>query len=116
MLFRSDRSFDFSAARVTASIDESLARLGVDHVDIVQCHDIEFVPLQPIVDETLPALRRAVEAGKARFVGITGLPPALIMSGGAAVKPAPMPDLHFEMVDTLVFDGLLRLQADRAVR
>src|SRR4051812_27890784 len=36
------QDFDFSAARVTRSVDESLARLSVGHVDIIQCHDIEF--------------------------------------------------------------------------
>ncbi len=66
--------FDFSAARVTSSVDESLARLGVDFVDVIQCHDIEFGDLSQIIHETIPALRRVVDAGKARFVGITGLP------------------------------------------
>lgn len=66
--------FDFSAARVTKSVDESLARLGVDYVDLIQCHDIEFGSLDRIIDETLPALRRVVESGKARRIGITGLP------------------------------------------
>lgn len=66
--------FDFSAARVTRSVDESLARLGVEYVDLIQCHDIEFGDLDQIINETVPALRRVVESGKARFVGITGLP------------------------------------------
>lgn len=66
--------FDFSAQRVTRSVDESLARLGTEYVDIIQCHDIEFGGLNQIVEETLPALRAVVQAGKARFVGITGLP------------------------------------------
>jgi len=69
-----DAEFDFSAARVTASVDESLARLNVDYVDLVQCHDIEFGSLDQVVNETLPALRRLQQQGKARFVGITGLP------------------------------------------
>ena len=56
--------FDFSAKRVAESIDVSLHRLGTDHLDIVLCHDIEFVPMQQIVDETLPALRRARDAGR----------------------------------------------------
>ena len=68
------KEFDFSAARVRRSVDESLARLKVGHVDIIQCHDIEFVSLDQIISETLPALREIVRAGKARFVGITGLP------------------------------------------
>ena len=41
--------FDFSAKRVTASVDESLARIGVDHIDLIQCHDIEFGDLDQIV-------------------------------------------------------------------
>ncbi|BCM88244.1 pyridoxal 4-dehydrogenase [Abditibacteriota bacterium] len=67
-------NFDFSAGRVTKSVDESLSRLGVDYVDLIQCHDIEFGDLNQIVEETLPALRAVVQGGKARFVGITGLP------------------------------------------
>ncbi len=66
--------FDFSAARVAESVDVSLHRLGTDHLDIVLCHDIEFVPMQQIVDETLPALRRAQAAGKVRFIGFSGYP------------------------------------------
>ena len=37
-------------------------------------HDIEFVPMQQIVDETLPALRKAREQGKIRFIGFSGYP------------------------------------------
>ena len=66
--------FDFSAKRVAESIDVSLHRLGAGHLDIVLCHDIEFVPMQQIVDETLPALRRAQAAGKVRFIGFSGYP------------------------------------------
>jgi aryl-alcohol dehydrogenase-like predicted oxidoreductase len=66
--------FDFSAKRVAESIDVSLHRLGTDHLDIVLCHDIEFVPMQQIVDETLPALRKAQQAGKVKCIGISGYP------------------------------------------
>jgi aryl-alcohol dehydrogenase-like predicted oxidoreductase len=66
--------FDFSARRVAESIDVSLHRLGTDHLDIVLCHDIEFVPLPQIVEETLPALRRARDAGKVRWIGFSGYP------------------------------------------
>src|SRR5437016_11006201 len=50
--------FDFSARRVAESVDVSLHRLGTDHLDIILCHDIEFVDMRQIVDETLPALRQ----------------------------------------------------------
>ena len=66
--------FDFSARRVVESVDISLERMGVDHLDICLCHDIEFVDMQQIVDETLPALRKVQQQGKVRFVGISGYP------------------------------------------
>lgn len=66
--------FDFSAKRVTDSLDESLARLQVDYVDVLLCHDIEFVSLAQIVNETLPALYKIQAQGKARFIGVSGLP------------------------------------------
>lgn len=66
--------FDFSARRVAESVDVSLHRLGTDHLDIVLCHDIEFVEMQQIVDETLPALRKIQHQGKVRFIGFSGYP------------------------------------------
>ncbi|HZJ16017.1 MAG TPA: aldo/keto reductase [Chthoniobacteraceae bacterium] len=66
--------FDFSAKRVAESVDVSLHRLGTDHLDIVLCHDIEFVPMQQIVDVTIPALRKAQRAGKVRYIGFSGYP------------------------------------------
>ena len=65
---------DFSARRVAESVDVSLHRLGTDHLDIILCHDIEFVQMQQIVDETLPALRQAQRQGKTRFIGFSGYP------------------------------------------
>jgi L-galactose dehydrogenase len=66
--------FDFSAARVTRSVDESLARIGVDYIDFIQVHDMEFGDLDQIVNETIPALRQLQATGKVRFVGISCLP------------------------------------------
>lgn len=66
--------FDFSARRVVESVDISLHRMGVDYLDIMLCHDIEFVDMRQIIDETLPALRKVQQQGKVRFVGISGYP------------------------------------------
>jgi L-galactose dehydrogenase len=66
--------FDFSRKRVFESVDVSLHRLGTDHLDIVLCHDIEFVPMEQIVDETLPALRDIQRTGKVRYIGFSGYP------------------------------------------
>lgn len=66
--------FDFSAKRVAESVDVSLERMKVDHLDIVLCHDLEFVEMSQIVTETLPALRKQVAAGKVRYIGVSGYP------------------------------------------
>ncbi len=66
--------FDFSAKRVAESVDVSLHRLGTDHLDIILCHDIEFVEMQQIVDETIPALRKIQQQGKVKFIGFSGYP------------------------------------------
>ncbi len=74
-LGRYDRDhFDFSARRVAESVDVSLHRMGVDHLDVLLCHDIEFVDMAQIVQETLPAMRKLRDAGKVRFLGISGYP------------------------------------------
>jgi aryl-alcohol dehydrogenase-like predicted oxidoreductase len=66
--------FDFRAERVAESIDLSLERMGVEYLDIVLCHDIEFVDMSRVVEETIPALRRQVELGKVRWIGVSGYP------------------------------------------
>ena len=102
-----DDEFDFSAQRVKRSVDESLGRMGVDHIDIIQCHDIEYVSLDQIVEETIPALRQVQKPGKVGFVGITGFP--------LAIYPAIMDRIevdtvlsyaHYSMNDTTL-DGLI---------
>ena len=45
------------------------------YVFFLQIHDIEFAKsIDVIVNETLPALEKVRQAGKARFIGITGYP------------------------------------------
>lgn len=69
-----DDDFDFSAGRVGRSVRESLKRLRTDHLDLVQCHDIEFGDLDRITHETIPALLELRAAGLVRAVGVTGYP------------------------------------------
>ncbi len=59
------------------------------------------------------AIAGAVERMHRKLLARTGEKPALIMTGGAAVKLAPTLDLPFETVDTLIFEGLLQLQSHR---
>jgi L-galactose dehydrogenase len=68
------RDFDFSYQRILDSVDESLKRLKTDYVDLMQLHDIEFGSKEQVLNEAIPALQKIKASGKARFVGITGLP------------------------------------------
>ncbi len=65
--------FDFSAARIRRSMDESLRRLRTDYIDVFLAHDIEFVEAGQIVEEAIPTMRELQREGKARFIGVTGL-------------------------------------------
>ena len=71
-------TWDYSAKRVTDSVYESMERLGIDHIDLINVHDIEFQAameggLQKVVDETLPALVELKKKGVVGHVGITDL-------------------------------------------
>ncbi|MER8104478.1 aldo/keto reductase [Kitasatospora sp. NPDC094016] len=59
---------DGSPEHVRRSIDDSLRRLGTDHVDLYQLHRVD--PAVPI-EETWGALAEAVAAGKARRIGLS---------------------------------------------
>ena len=71
-------TWDYSARRVTDSVYESMERLSIEFIDLINVHDIEFqanLPggLQKVVDETLPALVELKEKGVVGHVGITDL-------------------------------------------
>jgi len=65
--------WDYSAKRTKESVHESLERLNVDYVDIINVHDIEFADLDQVCQETLPALVEIRNEGLARHIGITNL-------------------------------------------
>lgn len=69
-----EKDFDFSPARIARSVDESLKRLRVAHIDLIQCQDVEFASVSHLVEETIPALQKLKRQGKVRHIGITGLP------------------------------------------
>lgn len=99
--------FDFSADRVRQSVDESLERLGVDHVDIVLCHDIEHGSVTQVVDEAIPALREVVRQGKARFVGVSGLPLRVLAEVASRTEiDVVLSYCHYTLGDTTLL-GLL---------
>ena len=57
------------------SVEESLIRLGVKYLDIVQLHDVEFCASnQQLLSHTIPALLKLKKAGKIKHIGVTGYP------------------------------------------
>lgn len=66
-------TWDYSAERVTRSVYESMERLNIDFIDIINVHDVEFADLNQVVDETLPALVALKDKGVVGHVGITDL-------------------------------------------
>jgi aryl-alcohol dehydrogenase-like predicted oxidoreductase len=63
-----DRGFDGSAAYVKKSVEGSLARLGLDYIDLYQYHRVD--PKTPL-EETVGAMADLVKAGKVRFIGLS---------------------------------------------
>ena len=104
--------FDFSAKRVVESVDISLERMGVDYLDICLCHDLEFVDMQQIVEETLPALRKVQQQGKVRFVGVSGYPMKMFKY---VLDRAPLDVVlsynHYTLQNTMLADLVPYLQS-----
>jgi L-galactose dehydrogenase len=108
--------FDFSAKRVTASIDESLRRLQTNYVDLLQVHDLEFGDAQQIIEETIPALRRLQQQGKARYIGITGYPPKLLRRiAEAAPVDSILTYCHYNLMNTDMDEVLTNFARERGI-
>lgn len=68
-------TWDYSAHRAKESVYESLGRLHIDYIDLINVHDVEFSDLNQVINETLPALCELREEGVVKHVGITDLQP-----------------------------------------
>ncbi|MCJ1305884.1 hypothetical protein MMC08_008701 [Hypocenomyce scalaris] len=66
--------FDYSAPWVRHSIQHSLKRLRTDYLDVVYCHDVEFVSPQEVLTAVIELRRIRDEAGTIKYVGISGYP------------------------------------------
>jgi len=73
------KMYDYSYSRTEESVNNSLNKLQVDCIDIVQIQDVDFVEDRSILySETLPALQKLKSEGKLRFIGVTGYDLAII--------------------------------------
>ena len=66
-------TWNYSARRAKESVFKSMERLNIDHIDLINIHDIEFADLEQICKETLPALVELRNEGIVKHVGITNL-------------------------------------------
>ncbi|WP_086853584.1 L-glyceraldehyde 3-phosphate reductase [Amycolatopsis kentuckyensis] len=105
-----------SRKNLLASLDQSLARTGLDHFDIFYSHRPD--PDTPI-EETMGALDTAVRSGKALYAGISNYSPEQTEAALAALKELGTPLLihqpRYSMLDRWVEDGLLDTLDSRGV-
>lgn len=103
-------TWDYSAKRAKESVYESMERLGIDFIDLINVHDIEFSNLKQVASETLPALVELKKEGVVGHVGITDLQPENIKwviehTPGGMVESI-MNFCHFSLNDDLLLDYL----------
>ena len=93
---------------VLSSLDQSLARMGVEYVDVFYSH--RFDPDTPL-EETMGALDSAVRAGKALYVGVSSYTGEQTRDAVAILRDLGTPLLihqpRYSMLDRWVEDGLL---------
>ena len=99
-----------------ASLDQSLARMGVDYVDIFYSH--RFDPDTPL-EETMGALDQAVRSGKALYAGISSYSPERTREAAAILKAMGTPLLihqpSYSMLNRWIEEGLLDVLGDEGV-
>ncbi|MGW2031012.1 aldo/keto reductase [Streptomyces sp. NPDC001811] len=78
--------FDFSEQRIRSGLEDSLRRLETDHVDILLAHDIEYADPRHVTTVVLPLLEKLKAEGKARAVGVSGLPLSVLDTAVSAAE------------------------------
>ena len=68
-----ENHWDYSAKKSKESVYESMDRLNIEYIDLINVHDIEFADLDLIINETLPALVELKEKGVVKHIGLTNL-------------------------------------------
>ncbi|MBO2447224.1 L-glyceraldehyde 3-phosphate reductase [Actinomadura barringtoniae] len=101
---------------VLASLDQSLKRMGLDHVDIFYSH--RFDPETPL-EETMGALDHAVRSGKATYAGISSYSPERTAEAAAILRQMGTPMLihqpSYSMLNRWIEEGLLDTLEDEGV-
>jgi L-glyceraldehyde 3-phosphate reductase len=101
---------------LTASLDQSLSRLGVEYVDIYYSH--RFDPVTPL-EETMGALDQAVRSGKALYVGISSYGPEKTREAASILRELGTPCLihqpSYSMLNRWIEGGLLDVLEEEGI-
>lgn len=102
--------WDYSARRAQESVYESMQRLHIDHIDLINVHDVEFADLHQVVEETLPALVELRDQGVVGHVGITDLQPEnlrwVVEHSAPGTVESVLNFCHYCLNDDLLLDYL----------
>jgi len=105
--------FDYSKSWVKKSVTRSLDRFQTDYLDVVFCHDVEYVTEEEVF-EAVGTLFDLQKEGKIRYVGISGYPPLLLAELAAKIRNKFGRSLdcvqsycHFNMINTTLYTKYL---------
>lgn len=101
-----EHGYDISKKHILKSADESLKRLGVDHIDLYYTHfDDKVTP----VEETLSAYDELIKAGKVRYIAASNLSPARLIESFDVAEKNGLPKYvalqpHYNLVERAGFE------------
>jgi D-arabinose 1-dehydrogenase len=112
-------TFDYSAGWVRKSVARSLERLNTSYLDVVYCHDVEFVTGDEVMEAVCELRRIRNEDGTIKYIGISGYPLEVlcslaerILSETGEPLDAVMSYANFTLQNTtLATKGIARLKA-----
>lgn len=96
-----EHSFDISKKHILKSVDESLARLQTDHIDLYYTHfDDEKTP----IEETLSAYDEIIKAGKVRYIAASNVSPERLTASFEIAEKEELPKYvalqpHYNLVE-----------------
>jgi len=101
-----EHGFDISKKHILKSVDESLKRLGTDHIDLYYTHfDDKVTP----VEETLSAYDEIIKAGKVRYIGASNISPERLIESFEVSEKNNLPKYvalqpHYNLVEREKFE------------
>ncbi|WP_312421776.1 aldo/keto reductase [Epilithonimonas sp.] len=101
-----EHGFDISKKHILKSVDESLKRLGTDHIDLYYTH---FDDTKTPVEETLSAYDEIVKAGKVRYIAASNVSPERLIESFEVAEKNNFPKYvalqpHYNLVEREKFE------------